>query len=169
MFSICSAIHRIVNCLWSVAMPYIYIAYAIVMSLVKNKPRKVLSLNVCAKYFKRALKKFSNIQINVLVKFASERSTPARTCMKFFRKLFQYLENKRLRKYFWWASCLREGKNYSLGIIFYCLKSLWEIPALIKLIIWSCITISHDISRKQQMQPGSATPKAAFCYISFSE
>lgn len=55
-------------------MPYIYIGYAIVMSLVQNESRKVLPLDVCAKYFKQALKKFYSIQRKSLVKFSSKET-----------------------------------------------------------------------------------------------
>lgn len=46
----------------------------IVMSLVQNESRKVLPLDVCAKYFKQALKKFYSIQRKILVKFSSKRN-----------------------------------------------------------------------------------------------
>lgn len=101
------------------------------MSLVQNESRKVLPLDVCAKYFKQALKKFYSIQRKILVKFSSQKNlTPTTTtCVGLFRICSLNMRRKKGWKCIFDKHFFLAGKKYFLfGIIFIVLLKLaWEI------------------------------------------
>lgn len=120
-------------------MPYIYNGYAIVMSLVQNESRKVLPLDVCAKYFKQALKKFYSIQRKILVKFSSKETDTN-------NNLHEIVQNMQ----FQWTLCLLGEKLISFLHNIYLLlllKLSWEISIFDEIdyliiyyyLSWECI------------------------------
>lgn len=105
------------------------------MSLVQNESRKVLPLDVCAKYFKQALKKFYSIQRKILVKFSSKETETNNN----LHKIVQNMQ-------FQWTLCLLGEKLISFlhNIYLLVLNYLGRFQFLMKLIIWLFITTCHE-------------------------
>lgn len=100
-----------------IAMPYIYIRYAIVLWMVQNEPRKVLPLDFCERYFKQAFKKFYSIQIKTLVKFSSKGNWCSTTCTTFSRIGNSISEKKRVQNILLMSIFFTREKTFLFNVI----------------------------------------------------